>query len=86
MARRLVQVLAEQGVPQREISRVLEIDEKTLRKRYRRELDRGAALVEAKLVLHLYRIAGGSDDVALRATRFMLMARFGWTQYVPPPR
>lgn len=62
------------------------IDGKTLRRRYRRELDRGAAKVEAALVMHLFRLANGSDGVAFKAIRFSLRCRFGWSEYLPPPR
>ncbi len=85
MARRLVKVLAAQGVPQREICRVLEIDGKTLRKYYRDELNVGASKLEAALLMHLHRIAGGEGAVAFRATKFILKARFGWSEYAPPP-
>ncbi|WP_313872979.1 MULTISPECIES: RNA polymerase subunit sigma-70, partial [Rhizobium] len=85
--RRLVQVLSGEGVPQREISRVLDISPKTLRKRYRRELDIGAAKLEAAMIGHLLRLAAGDDDdVALRAIIFLLRSRFGWSRYAPPPR
>ncbi|MGO6908793.1 hypothetical protein ACCS96_53035, partial [Rhizobium ruizarguesonis] len=72
MSRRLVRVLAEQGVPQREISRVLDISGKTLRLHYRRELDVGAAKLVAALIGHLLRLAAGDDDIALRAIIFLL--------------
>ncbi|UWU36844.1 hypothetical protein N2597_07510 [Rhizobium sophoriradicis] len=71
-------------MPQREIGRALEIDPKTLRRRFRRELDIGAAKLEAALVGHLLRLAAGSDDVALRAIIFLLRSRFGWSRYAPP--
>lgn len=29
---------------------------------------------------------GGKGAVAFKAIRFTLQARFGWSQYVPPPR
>lgn len=83
--RRLVQMLAGEGVPQLEICRVLDISAKTLRKRYRRELDIGSAKLEAALVVNLLRIAGGNDGIALKAIRFALRARFGWSEYAPPP-
>ncbi|NKJ91693.1 hypothetical protein GFM14_08705 [Rhizobium leguminosarum bv. viciae] len=85
MQRRLVQVLAAQGVPQREICRVLDISGKTLRKRCRRELNVGAAKLEAALIGHLLRLAAGDDDVALRAIIYLLRCRFGWSRYAPPP-
>lgn len=85
MQRRLVQMLASQGIPQAEICRVLGVSEKTLRKRYRRQLDVGAAKLEAALIGHLLRIAGGRGAVALKAIRFTLRARFGWTEFAPRP-
>ncbi|MGO7508896.1 helix-turn-helix domain-containing protein [Rhizobium ruizarguesonis] len=86
MQRRLVQMLAAQGIPQAEICRVLDVSEKTLRKRYRKQLNIGAAKLEAALIGQLLRIAGGKGAVAFKAIRFTLQARFGWSQYVPPPR
>ncbi|TAT82468.1 hypothetical protein [Rhizobium ruizarguesonis] len=83
MQRRLVQTLASQGIPQAEICRVLDVSAKTLRKRYRRELDIGAAKLEAVLIGHLLRLASGSDHVALRAIIFLLRCRFGWSQFAP---
>ncbi|AUX76300.1 hypothetical protein NXT3_CH01728 [Sinorhizobium fredii] len=84
--RRLVAVLAAESVPQFQICRVLGIDGKTLRKHYRAELDRGAAKLEAALVMHLYLLANGTGAVALKAIIFLLRARFGWSPYLPPPR
>lgn len=85
MSRRLVELLAARAVPQTQICRVLNLDQKTLRKHYRRELDRGAAKLEAALVLHLFRLAAGKGALALRAIIFLLEARFGWSPYAPPP-
>lgn len=85
MQRRLVQVLAAQGIPQFQICRVLEIDEKTLRRHYRHELDVGAVRLESALILRLYSLAGGKGAVALRAITFLLKAKFGWSEYAPPP-
>ncbi|MGR9175918.1 hypothetical protein ACU8OR_10235 [Rhizobium leguminosarum] len=83
LQRRLVQELAAHGIPQLEIGRALAVDPKTLRKRYRRELDIGAAKLEAVLIGHLLRLASGSDHVALRAIIFLLRCRFGWSQFAP---
>ncbi|MGO6787614.1 RNA polymerase subunit sigma-70 [Rhizobium ruizarguesonis] len=85
MQRRLVQALAAHGVPQREIGLALAVDPKTLRKCYRRELDVGAARLECALILNLMRIAGGNDETALKAIRFTLRARFGWSEFAPRP-
>ncbi|RWO25254.1 MAG: RNA polymerase subunit sigma-70 [Mesorhizobium sp.] len=83
--RRLVELLGGAAVPQPEICSALRIDQKTLRKHYRRELDRGSAMVEAKLAGNLLRLAGGNDGTALKAIMFGLQTRFGWSQYVPRP-
>ncbi|PDS80270.1 RNA polymerase subunit sigma-70 [Rhizobium sp. L43] len=84
ISRRLVTILAAEAVPQSQISVALGIDGKTLRRRYGEEIRRGSALVEAKLVLHLHRIAGGSDGTALKAIRFALRAKCGWSEFAPP--
>ncbi|WP_342030859.1 RNA polymerase subunit sigma-70 [Rhizobium phaseoli] len=83
--RHLVVVLAGQAIPQSEIARVLDVDGKTLRRHYRRELNVGAAKLEAALIGHVLRLAAGDDDVALRAIIFLLRCRFGWSRYLPPP-
>lgn len=85
MTRRMVEILAAEALPQAVICSLVGVDPKTLRRHYREELDRGAAMVEAKLILHLHRIAGGRDGTALKAIAFMLQCRFGWSQYAPPP-
>jgi transcription initiation factor TFIIIB Brf1 subunit/transcription initiation factor TFIIB len=86
MTRRFVEAMAGAGVPQREIAAVLAVTVPTLRKHYRDELRRGSALVQAKLVGNLLRIASGSDGTALKAIIFSLQCRFGWSRYLPPPR
>ena len=85
MQRRLVQMLASHGIPQAEVCRALSLSEKTLRRHYRRELDIGAAKLEAALIAHLLRIAGGRGAVALKAIRFALQSRFGWSEFAPRP-
>ena len=64
---------------------MLGIDRKTVDKHYRSELQRGAAMVEARLVGNLLRIASGTDGTALKAIMFSLNCRFGWSQYAPAP-
>lgn len=78
--------MAGAGVPQSEIAVVLAVTVPTLRKHYRDELRRGAAVVEARLAGHLMRIASGSDGTALKAIMFTLQCRFGWSRYTPPLR
>jgi hypothetical protein len=81
----MVEVLAGMAIPSEKIADVLDITKATLRKHYRRELDRGGAMVEAKLVSNLLTIADRKDATALKAIQFVLACRFGWSQYVPRP-
>ncbi len=82
----MVEALAGFAIPQAKIADVLDIDQKTLLKHYDREVQRGAAKVEANLVGNLLRLAGGSDGTALKAIMFALTCRFGWSQYAPRPQ
>lgn len=81
----MVEVLAGFAIPSAKITKVLGIDQKTLLKHFAAELERGAAVVEAKLVGNLLRLAGGNDGTALKAIMFALNCRFGWSAYVPRP-
>lgn len=84
--RRFVEAMAGAGVPQSEIAAVLAVTAPTLRKHYREELQRGGAMVQAKLACHLFDIAvNGKDAAALQAIMFSLQTRFGWSKYAPPP-
>jgi hypothetical protein len=81
----MVEVLAGYGVTQLEIARVVGISGPTLRRAYRQELDRGLAVVHAKLIGNLLRLTDGSDGTALRAIMFSLRCRFGWSEGLPEP-
>ncbi|AEH78360.1 hypothetical protein SM11_chr1083 [Sinorhizobium meliloti SM11] len=83
--RKMVEVLSGFAVPTKDIAEVVGITQATLFKHYRDQLRRGGALVQAKLVANLLRIASGSDGTALKAITFALQCRFGWSQYVPRP-
>ena len=83
--KRMVEVLSGYGIPTEKIAFVLEIDRKTVEKHYRSQLQRGAAMVEARLIGNLLRISGGTDGTALKAIMFSLNCRFGWSQYAPAP-
>lgn len=83
--RQLVELLAGFAIPQDRIAPVIGIDKKTLIKHYGDELARGSAVVEAKLVGNLLRLASGRDGTALNAIRFALQCRFGWSKYAPRP-
>lgn len=83
--RRLVEAMAA-VITQSEIAIVLGIDEKTLRKHYRDELDRGLYKANAKVGANLYKIACGGGREAVTAAIFWLKTRAGWSEYSPPPR
>lgn len=83
--RQMVEVLAGFAIPTVKIADILDIDQKTLLKAYEKEIRRGSAMVESKLVGNLLRIAGGTDGAALKAIIFALNCRFGWSQYAPAP-
>lgn len=51
--------MAGYGIPEADIATVLEIDAKTLRKHYRRQLDKGHIKATAKVAENLYRKATG---------------------------
>jgi len=84
-SRDIVEALSGFGIPTEKIASVIGISQRTLLKAYRSEIDRGAAVVEAKLIGNLLRLSGGSDGTALKAIMFSLQCRFGWSQYAPPP-
>jgi hypothetical protein len=84
IARRAVRSLAGAGVAHVEIAEVVGIARMTLEKYYRAELAAGSSQVETDHVRNLMRLAKGRNrSVALRATMFVLQARFGWTRYAP---
>ncbi len=55
--RRTVRAMAGFGVPHEGIATLLEIDPKTLRRHFRRELDRGAVEATAKVAQSLFTMA-----------------------------
>ena len=65
-------------MPQDDIATLLEIDAKTLRKHFRRELDRGAIEATAKVGQSLFRMATEGGSVA--AAIFWMKARAGWRE------
>lgn len=78
--RRLVKALAFEGVPQYRIAVHLGVDEKTLVKWYRSELDTSTELMCAMVAQNMARIAtrpsGGQASV--NAGKFILSCRGGW--------
>lgn len=83
--RQTVELLAGFGLPHDKIAIVIGITRPTLWRRYKAEIARGHASVEAMMVGNLVRLSKGNDGTALKATMFSLCARFGWSAYVPRP-
>jgi hypothetical protein len=78
--RRQVEAMAGYGIAEADIACVLEIDPKTLRKHYRRELDKGHIKATAKVAENLYRRATGEGREAVTAAIFWLKTRAGWKE------
>jgi hypothetical protein len=76
--RRLVRAMAGFGIRQDDIAAHLEIDPKTLRKHFRRELDRGTVEANAKVAQSLFNMTTQGNDVA--AAIFWMKARAGWRE------
>lgn len=74
--RKTVRAMSGYGVPQPEIAKVLQIDDKTLRKYFRAELDVAATHTNAKVAETLFRMATRGDCPA--ATIFWMKVRAGW--------
>lgn len=81
----MVEVLAGFAIPIDRICDVIGVAKHTLLKHYERELQVGAAKVEATLVGNLLALSKGKDGTALKAIMFALNCRFGWSAYVPRP-
>ena len=72
--------MAGYGIPEADIACVLEIDPKTLRRHYRRELDKGHIKANSKVAENLYRKATGEGREAVTAAIFWLKTRAGWRE------
>jgi hypothetical protein len=75
--RRQVETLAAYGIPADDISRVVAIDPKTLRKHYRDELDLGTAKANAQVAGFLFNSARNGN---VTAQIFWLKTRAGWKE------
>jgi hypothetical protein len=78
--RRQVEAMAGYGIPEDDIATVLDISPKTLRKHYRKELDKGHVKATAKVAENLYRRATGEGREAVTAAIFWLKTRAGWKE------
>ena len=76
--RRLVHAMAGFGIQHEGIATHLDIDAKTLRLHFRRELDRGSVDATAKVAQSLFQMATQDRNVA--AAIFWMKARGGWRE------
>ena len=63
--RRLVESTSGLGLPHEQIAMLVEIDDKTLRKHYRKELDLGKAKANSQIAKTLYQKAVAGDTTSL---------------------
>jgi len=75
--RQLVQLHSTIGTPQNIIASILDIDDKTLRKHYRDELDHATAQANATIGGALFNKAKGGDTTAMI---FWMKTRAGWKE------
>jgi hypothetical protein len=76
--RRTARAMAGFGIPQDDIAILLDIDPKTLRRHFRRNLDRGAIEATVKVAQTLFQMATVDKNVA--AAIFWMKARAGWRE------
>jgi hypothetical protein len=75
--RRQVEAMAAYGIPETDISRVVHIDPKTLRKHYREELDLGESKANAQVAGFLFNAAKNGN---VTAQIFWLKTRARWRE------
>ena len=76
--RKQVETMAAMGIRQDAMSSILDIDPKTLRKYYRRELDTGSTKATLKVAQSLFKQATEQNNTA--AQIFWMKARAGWRE------
>jgi hypothetical protein len=79
--RRTVRAMAGYGMPHVDIATFLDIDAKTLRKHFTRELEMGSIEATTKVAQSLFRLATEGKNVA--AAIFWMKARAGWREKQP---
>jgi hypothetical protein len=80
VSRRQVEAMAAYGIPEVDIATVVEIDPKTLRRHYRKELSTGHIKANTKVAENLYRKATGEGREAVTAAIFWLKTRARWKE------
>ena len=83
--RRQVEAMAGYGVAEDDIARVIGLAPKTLRKRFRAELDTGHVKANVKVAENLFRKATGTGREAVTAAIFWLKTRARWIEARPEP-
>ncbi len=81
--RAMVKTMIGYGIPYSEISGILKIDLKTMRKYYKDEMDTGATTANAAMAQNLWKKAMGDGPSAVTATIFWLKCRANWSEKVP---
>ena len=81
--REKVKYLAGVGVPQDDIAKIIGCAPKTLRKRFREELDRGVAEANARMAGYLFNAAKGGNITAMI---FWLKTRARWQESATAPK
>ena len=76
--RRTVRAMSGFGIPHDDIAKMLDVDPKTLRKYFRRELDRGSIEATVKVAQSLFLMATSGQNTA--AAIFWMKARAGWRE------
>ena len=74
--------MAAYGIPEADIATVIDIDPKTLRKHYRKELTTGSIKANTKIAESLYRKALGDGSQSVTAAIFWLKTRAHWKETV----
>ena len=72
--------MAAYGIPETDIATVVEIDPKTLRRHYRKELDTGHIKANTKVAESLFRKAMGDGPQSVTACIFWLKTRAHWKE------
>jgi hypothetical protein len=80
--RKIVNGMASIGITQEDISTVIGIDAKTLRKHFREELDTAAIKANAKVAANLFSQATKDDFRAAPAAMFWAKTKMGWREKV----
>ena len=79
-----VELLSGACLGQDKIAIVVGCSERTLQSKFKKELARGGAKLEALCVGTQIKALNAGGTAALRASEFLLNCRFGWSRYAAP--